>query len=203
MSARLELAAIILAAGRSSRMGAFKPLLPFGSETVIECVLSACVAAGIRTIRVVVGWNAHRLIPLLEGRGVPWVKNERFTEGMYSSLQVGVGSLPAGVDAFFVLPGDMPLVRGETLRRLAAEWNPGSGQILYPCFNGKRGHPPLIAGSLIPEILRETPSGGLRELLALHAAEAREIACEDPGILLDLDTPEEYERRLPRVTGPA
>ncbi len=197
MSGRLELAAIVLAAGRSSRMGAFKPLLPFGSETVIECVLSACAVAEIRIIRVVVGWNASRLIPLLEGRGVPWVRNERFAEGMYRSLQVGVGSLPAGVDAFFVLPGDMPLVRGETLRWLAAEWDPNGSRILYPHFKGKRGHPPLIADSLIPEILRETPSGGLRELLARHAAESREIPCEDPGILLDLDTPEEYERRLP------
>jgi len=202
MPARLDLAAIVLAAGRSSRMGAFKPLLPFGSETVIECVLSACVAAEIQTVRVVVGHNAQRLIPLLEGRGVPWVRNERFAEGMYTSLQAGVGSLPTGVEAFFVLPGDMPLVRGETLRRLAADWNPTGSRILYPCFKGKRGHPPLIAGALIPEILREAPPGGLRELLARHAAEAREIACEDPGILLDLDTPEEYERRLPRETGP-
>jgi molybdenum cofactor cytidylyltransferase len=203
MAGRFELAAVVLAAGRSSRMGAFKPLLPFGAETVIECVLSACVAAEVRRIRVVVGWNARRLIPLLDGRGVPWVKNERFAEGMYRSLQVGVGSLPAGVDAFFVLPGDMPLVRSETLRRLAAEWDPAGSRILYPHFEGKHGHPPLLSGTLIPEILGESPPGGLRELLARHAAEAREIAIEDPGVLLDLDTPEEYGRHRPHVTGPA
>ncbi len=190
MNPARKLAAVILAAGRSSRMGAFKPLLPFGGETVIECVLSACAAAEVRTIRVVVGWNAHRLIPLLDGRGVPWVTNERFAEGMYCSLQVGVGSLPAGVEAFFVVPGDMPLVQGETLRRLAAEWNPRE-RILYPRFGDRRGHPPLIAATLIPEILDASPPGGLRELLARHAAEAREIPCDDPGILVDLDTPED------------
>jgi CTP:molybdopterin cytidylyltransferase MocA len=97
----------------------------------------------------------------------------------------------------------MPMVRGVTLRRLAAEWSPSGSRILYPHFNGKRGHPPLLGGALIPEILGAEPPGGLRELLARHAAEAQEIACEDPGILLDLDTPEEYTRRLPRTTGPA
>jgi CTP:molybdopterin cytidylyltransferase MocA len=155
-----------------------------------------CAEAEVGAIRVVVGWNAERLIPLLEGRGVPWVLNERFAEGMYSSLQVGVKGLPDGVEAFFVLPGDMPLVHADTLRRLAAAWGPGRTRVLYPCFTGRRGHPPLIAASLIPAILGEAPAGGLRELLARHAAEAHDVDCDDPGVLVDIDTPEEYERSL-------
>ncbi|NWG76551.1 MAG: nucleotidyltransferase family protein [Rubrivivax sp.] len=196
MEACRDFAAIVLAAGRSSRMGAFKPLLPFGEGTVIERVLSMCAEAEVGAIRVVVGWNAERLIPLLEGRGVPWVRNAKFAEGMYSSLQLGVKGLPDDVEAFFVLPGDMPLVRAETFRRLAAVWGPGQARVLYPCFAGRRGHPPLIAASLIPAILGEAPAGGLRELLACHATEAHDVDCDDPGMLVDIDTPKDYEKAV-------
>jgi len=194
--ARPDLAAVILAAGRSSRMGSFKPLLPFGRGTVIERVISTVYEAGVETIRVVVGWNAHLLIPILERLGVPWVRNERFEEGMYTSVRAGVRDLPTGVAAFFLLPGDIPLAQSATLTRLIAEWDKRPGGIFCPCFEGGRGHPPLIAGAYIPEILRETPPGGLRTLLARHAEEARDVETPDLGILVDLDTPEEYRQSL-------
>jgi molybdenum cofactor cytidylyltransferase len=198
MPARPELAAVILAAGRSSRMGAFKPLLPFGPHSIIERILSTVREAHVETLRVVVGWNADRLIPVLERHGMPWVRNDRFDEGMYVSIQAGVQSLPADVAAFFLLPGDMPLVQSATLTRLIAEWDRRPRGILYPCHEGRRGHPPLIAGAYIPEIVRETPAGGLRTLLARHAEESRNIEVADPGILVDLDTPEEYRQSLTR-----
>ena len=197
--ARLDLAAVVLAAGFSSRMGAFKPLLPFGATSILQHVLAAVRDAGVGTIRVVVGWNANLVIPILDRDSVPWVMNERYAGGMYSSVQTGVQDLPTGVDAFFLMPGDMPLVRGETLARLIAEWDERPGGILYPCHAGRRGHPPLIAGAYIHEILRETPPGGLRTLLGRHAAEAREIPCDDPGILQDLDTPDAYQESLHRT----
>jgi CTP:molybdopterin cytidylyltransferase MocA len=195
---RSHLAAVLLAAGRSGRMGAFKPLLPFGPDTVIERVLAAVRGAGVRTLRVVVGSNAGRLVPLLERCGAAWVMNERFEEGMYSSVQAGVRSLPDDTAAFFLLPGDMPLVRSGTLIRLAAEWDRHPGGILYPCDSGRRGHPPLIAAARIPEILGEAPPGGLRELLARHAGAARDVEVADPGVLADLDTPEAYRACLQR-----
>jgi len=194
--ARPDLAAVILAAGRSSRMGSFKPLLPFGRGTVIERVIATVREAGVETLRVVVGWQMDLLIPVLERHGVPWIRNERFEEGMYSSIQAGVQSLPADAAAFFILPGDMPLVQSATLSRLMAEWDQQPSGILYPCHEGRRGHPPLIASFYIREILRDAPSGGLREILAHHAREAREIECADPGILVDLDTAEQYRQSL-------
>ncbi len=194
MAGRSELAAIVLSAGFSGRMGSFKPLLPFGSTSVIERVIATIRDAGVGTIRVVVGWNAELLIPVLDRCGVPWVRNERFAEGMYTSVQTGVRSLPADVAGFFLMPGDMPLVRGSTLVRLFAEWDAQPGGILYPCNDGHRGHPPVITAEYIPEILRDAPHGGLRELLARHAAVARNVEVPDPGILADLDTPEEYRR---------
>lgn len=196
MAGRPDLAAIIPAAGRSSRMGAFKPLLPFGPHTVIEQVLRTVRAAGVETIRVVVGWGAERLIPVLERCGVAWVENRRFADGMFTSIQAGVASLPAGVRAFFLLPGDMPRVQTATLTRLIAEWDRQPGRILYPCVLGRRGHPPLIDSACVPEILSQAPSRGLREILARHAADARTLEVADPGILVDLDTPEEYRESL-------
>lgn len=198
MPVRPDLAAVILAAGRSGRMGSFKPLLPFGRGTVIEQAISTVHEAGIETVRVVVGWNADLLTPILDRRGVPWIRNERFEEGMYASVQAGVRSLPTSLGAFFLLPGDMPLVQSATLTRLIAEWDRQPGGILSPCLEGRRGHPPLIAGAYIPEILREAPPGGLREILGRHATEAREIECADPGILVDLDTLEQYRQSLDR-----
>jgi len=194
--ARPDLAAVILAAGRSSRMGSFKPLLPFGPHTIIEQVISIVREAGVQTLRVVVGWQADLLIPVLDRHGVPWIRNERFEEGMYTSVQAGVRDLPTGLGAFFLLLGDMPMVQSATLTRLIADWDKRPAGIFYPCFEGKRGHPPLIASAYILEILRETPPGGLRALLGRHAHEAREVEVADPGILEDLDTPESYRKSL-------
>ena len=196
MAVRQDLAAVVLAAGYSRRMGAFKPLLPFGPATVIERILTTLREAGIDTVRVVVGWNAQILIPVLERCGIPWVRNERFEDGMFSSVQAGVRSLPSGLRAFFIQPGDMPLVQPATLTRLIAAWDAQPGGTLYPCYQGRRGHPPLIAVDYIPEILLTTPSAVLRELLARHAEDARDIEVADPGILVDLDTPDDYQESL-------
>jgi len=198
MVGRANLAAIVPAAGYSRRMGDFKPLLAFGAATVIERVIATIRDAGVETISVVVGWNAESLIPVLDRCRASWTRNERFADGMYASVQVGVQSLPPDVAAFFVVPGDMPLVRSSTFVRLIAEWDARPGGILYPCHEGHRGHPPLITSGYIPEILRQTPPGGLRELLGRHAADARNIEVADPGILTDLDTPQDYQQRLER-----
>ncbi len=194
MPAYADIAGIVLAAGCSRRMGAFKPLLPFGPASVIERVLATLREAGVASIRVVVGWKADRLTPLLDREGVPWVRNERFEEGMYTSVQAGVQSLPPAVRVFFLFPGDMPLVRSATLTLLIEERDRSPAGILYPCCGARRGHPPLIATSYAAEILREAPAGGLRALLARHDDDARDVECADPGILVDLDTPEEYLR---------
>jgi len=193
---RADIAALVLAAGYSRRMGVFKPLLPFGGTTILERVIATVRGAGIETIRVVVGWQSERLVPVLERARVAWVHNPDYAAGMYRSLQAGVRSLPAEAAAFFLLPADMPLVDGRTLVRLAAEWDRRPGGILYPVRGRRRGHPPLLARAYASEILTQSPPGGLRELLARHAEEARHVECGDPGVLADLDTPEDYRRAL-------
>ncbi len=194
MAVRADVAAIVLAAGRSRRMGAFKPLLPFGPGLIIERVLATVREAGVAEIRVVVGWSADLLTPVLDRQGVLWIRNEHFREGMYASIQAGVRTLPPATRAFFLVLGDMPLVRSTTLARLIEEHDRSPAGILYPCYGEKRGHPPLVSAAYAAEILRETPAGGLRSLLARHDEEARDVECDDPGILVDLDTPDEYQQ---------
>jgi len=191
---RPDIAAVVPAAGFSTRMREFKPLLPFGDSTVVEQVIATLRSVGLETIRVVVGWQADRLVPVLDRAGVAWVWNPRYADGMYTSIQAGIRTLPEQAKAFFVLPGDMPLVRRAALQCLIDAWDARPDGILYPGWNGRRGHPPLIACRFAPVLLAESPSGGLRTLLARYADATRDIECPDPGVLIDLDTPEEYDR---------
>jgi molybdenum cofactor cytidylyltransferase len=189
-----KLAAIIPAAGRSQRMGCLKPLLLFGAETMTERVVRVAREAGVAEILVVLGYGAELIIPLLEDRGIAWVLNPEFDTGMYTSVQAGVlRHSDADVDGFLVLPGDMPMVRSTTLQLLRDRFSPGQGRIVHPYYQGRRGHPPLIDAVYRRAILAEHPLGGLRELLARYPDATLEVDCDDPGVLIDVDTPEAYQ----------
>ena len=105
-----RIAAIVLAAGYSSRMGEFKPLLPIGDTTILERVVTTFREADIRDIRVVIGHRSAELLPLVERLQVRPVLNERYNEGMFSSVIAAVSSLEENIEAFFLLPVDIPLV---------------------------------------------------------------------------------------------
>lgn len=190
----MSIAAIILSAGYSSRMGEFKPLLPFGDATVLERDIALFRYAGIEDVRVVIGHRAADLLPLLERLNSRPVMNERYDDGMFSSVRAGVASLGDDVEAFFLLPVDLPLVRRETISMLANAFRGGNGSILYPAFFGKRGHPPLIASRYREEIIAWCGAGGLKSFLTRHDPEAVNIETEDESILLDMDTLAEYDR---------
>lgn len=190
----MSIAAIILSAGYSSRMGEFKPLLPFGDATVLERDVSLFRDAGIEDVRVVIGHRAADLLPLVERLQARPVLNEGYADGMFSSVLVGVATLGDDVEAFFLLPVDIPLVRRETISMLANAFRGGNGSILYPAFYGKRGHPPLIASRYRDEITAWCGEGGLKSFLSRHDPEAVNIETNDEGILLDMDTLAEYDR---------
>lgn len=194
MTAKARLCALILAAGYSSRMGAFKPLLPVGSSTMLEEGISRFSKAGITDIRVVVGYKAEEVIPILERMGIQWVLNEQYESGMLSSALAGINSLESGVDAFFLLPVDIPLVKPKTLVALAEAYANGHAGIIYPRFQGERGHPPLIATACIPEDLEYDYPGGLRAFLLQYDHLALDLEMADEAILMDCDTPSDYER---------
>lgn len=193
-----NIAALIPAAGYSSRMGLFKPLLPLSpSDLAIERAIKVFYEAGFDDVRVVVGHKADLLQPLLKRLRARVIFNENYACGMYSSVQTGVRSLTGETAAFFLLPADCPFISADTIRRLKEAAAGKPCDIVYPLYKGVRGHPPLISTRLRPYILQEEPPGGLRELLSRLDLNRAELAVDDPGILLDLDDEDDYRRQLP------
>lgn len=186
------IAALVLAGGYSSRAQAFKPLLPLGKATIVEQVINNFRRADIHDITVVVGHRADELIPALAPLQVKYVYNAHYDEGMFSSVIAGSQSLRKETEAFFLLPVDMPLVKSHTVRLLYRAFNRTKADVIYPVFQGRRGHPPLIAAKCIPEIFAGEGTAGLRPILQRHEARACAVEVLDEGILLDADTPEDY-----------
>ena len=193
-----NVAAIILAAGASSRMGKFKPLLPLGNKTVIEQVVATFLHAGVRDIRVVLGHKARDVIAVLENLAVSWRINDDYQSEMFNSIKMGVESLKHDSEAFFILPVDIPLVRSQTLRILMESSGKDTPQIRYPTFLGERGHPPLIPRQYAGELGRWSGNGGLKRFLEQYDHKSLEVPVFDKGILMDMDTPEQYGRIVAR-----
>jgi molybdenum cofactor cytidylyltransferase len=188
-----QFSALILSAGYSSRMPAFKPLLPVGDTTAVERAVRLFQKADAADICVVTGHNADQVRQALGQTHVTIAHNPDYAQGMFSSVLAGLSALDKNNAAFFVLPVDIPLVRLATVRRLADTWSAGQADILYPVFTGRRGHPPLIRMSLARKIQTWTGDGGLRGFLHQHEDRALEVQVADQGILLDMDTWDRYE----------
>jgi len=194
----MNLAAIILSAGLSSRMRDCKPLLPLGDGTLLSCCIELFQANGIEQVTVVTGnRNTEVTKAVIRAGGSP-VFNADFKSGMYSSVLAGVESLNDTVDAFFILPVDIPLVRRETVASMIADYERSQPLVLYPRFNGERGHPPLIDVSLLDDIQNHDGSGGLRAVLEANESEACDRDVADFGTVHDLDYPSDYELALSR-----
>lgn len=187
-----QIAALVLAAGYSSRMGDFKPLLEVGGVPAIERVVGLFRRAGVGRVTVVLGHRADELKGVVEDLGATALINPDFDQGMFSSIKVGLRSLAGQCEGCLLLPVDIPLVRPATVRILCRSFFHRRPPVLYPLFNGQRGHPPLISGALFPEILEDEGAGGLCSILARHAADANGIPVYDEGIRRDMDTPEDY-----------
>lgn len=183
---------IVLAGGMSSRMGRQKPLLPFGASTVLERAVASLTGAGIADVAVVVGFEGERLRGPVERAGARFVPNPEHAGGMYTSVVAGVRALGPAAAGCLVLPADMPAVRSATVARVVKEHARTGAAVVYPCFEGRRGHPPLVSARVFPEILGGGGAGGLRAVLERFDADARTVEVLDEGIVLDLDTPEDY-----------
>ena len=191
-----NVAALVLAAGYSSRMGEFKPLLELGPLPAVAHAVRCFQRAGVRDVRVVTGYRAAEVAEAVESLGARVVFNPCFDQGMFSSVQAGVGSLEPGVRAFFLLPVDHPLVRPFTVAKMLDVGRLGPRGIVYPVIRGWRGHPPLVSCRFREEILAGPCPGGLAALLGKYEQESLEVAVADEGILLDMDTQEDYRALL-------
>lgn len=187
-------AAVLLAAGESARMSEPKPLLPWSDRTLIEYQLEELAGCGIDDIVVVLGHEAERVRPLALAGGARVVLNEAYRQGRASSLRAGATAVPDGAEAVLVLNVDQPRPR-TLLRHLLGVHREGAALITVPTYEGRRGHPTVLAGALLGELRAvEEESLGLRGLLERHAAAVQEVPFETPLVLLDLNTPEAYER---------
>lgn len=193
----MEIAAIILAAGESSRMGRPKPLCTFGERPALELVLDACGRAGL--IRVVVlGHGAEEIRKGVKFGGAIVVENPDFQKGQTSSLQAGLRALPPQVEAFVLFPADHPLITAEEIKPLILEYRRRrtERQIFVPSYNLKRGHPVLFDGSMRAELLGLPPDTPARRVIDLHPGRIAYVEIPTSAILMDMDTPEDYARCL-------
>jgi CTP:molybdopterin cytidylyltransferase MocA len=189
-----KICAIILAAGYSSRMKGFKPLMRLGDMTILERGIRLFQTAGIEDIRVVVGYRCDDIIKILKPLGIRWLFNKQYQNGMFSSVVTGIKSLQPDKQAFFILPADIPLVGRQTVLDLLAAHQVGRGKILHPCFRSRRGHPPLISTAYSHELIRWNGPKGLKSFLEKYESHAVNIEVADEGILIDLDTPVDYQK---------
>lgn len=192
--AAARLGAVVPAAGLSSRMGRLKPALALGPSTVLECAVACLREAGVAEIVAVTGREAEAVAALARRAGARPVHNPDFERGMFCSVAAGVAALPDGLDGFFVLPADIPLVRPATVALVAEAFFAGPADWAVPTFRGERGHPPLLSPTLIPRILNHDGTGGLRAVLDGPGLAALEVPVADAAVLLDLDHPGDYER---------
>jgi molybdenum cofactor cytidylyltransferase len=178
-------------------MKQFKPLLPLGEATLADHVISTFMRGEV-DVFLVVGYQHDKLRTHIKKRDINIIENLDYGRGMFTSIQAGVRRLPASHQAFFIMPIDIPLVRPSTIKQLldAAEEHPGN--IIFPVFGKKRGHPPLIPSSLIPVILGWKQGGGLKSILNSQEKIAWEVPVADSNILFDVDTPEDYKILLER-----
>lgn len=191
----MKIGALILAAGRSSRMGCFKPLLEIKGKSLIENTVNLFRNTGVQEIVTVIGYRAEELLPVLVAISSRYVVNESYQNGMFSSIKRGVAELRDRCKAFFLLPVDIPCVQVATVKKLLENYyeNPTT-LVCYPQFDARRGHPPLIAGSLIDHILDYTGEGGMRGFLGRFEDQAVDVPVDDPFVRLDVDTKEDFFR---------
>ncbi len=191
----MTIAVLVLAAGLSSRMGRQKALLPIKGETIIEHLVSVFHENDVKVF-IVTGYRGQDVVRTLKNREVTFVENPKYELGMFTSVQAGVRVLQPAIDGFFVMPVDIPLVKSETIKSMINEHKKSPGKIIYPVFGGKRGHPPLIPGNLVPVMVHWSKEGNLRDILNSYSDLALEVEVDDKGILIDIDTLDDYESLL-------
>jgi molybdenum cofactor cytidylyltransferase len=194
--------AIVLAAGKSSRMGRTKALLPLGSsgETFLSRIIRSLREGGVDAIVVVVGGDAAAVRASLprEDVTIAAVENPRYEDGQLSSLLVGLAAVEQrhdNVEAVMVTLVDLPLISAATVRAVRKTFlaNPGA-PLVRPRRGDRHGHPVVFNRSIFGELRRADPSKGAKPVVHAHAPEEVGVDVDDEGAFIDIDTPEDYER---------
>ena len=187
--------AILLAAGESSRMGQLKALLPWRGQSLLEHQVSALREGGADRVVVVLGHRADDLRPLLEGKdGVSWTLNPDYLQGKTTSIRAGLSVLDCPtLDVILLLNVDQPRDAADVARVLEVH-RAHSYAITVPEYRGKGGHPIALSAALLPELLEiDEETQGIKAVVRRHSESVNRTPLDNPGILLDLNTPEQYQ----------
>lgn len=187
-----SIACIVLAAGRSTRMGAQNKLLAdVGGRPMLRYALEAALASAARPVLVVTGHQAADVQAALAGLDVGFIHNPDYAAGLSTSLKAGIAAVPASADGALVLLGDMPQITAAHLDMLIAAFAAGQGRVIVvPIRDGRRGNPVLWPRAHFAEMLQLEGDSGARRLLATHADHVREIDLGTDAIFADVDTPQ-------------
>jgi len=189
------IAAIVLAAGQSRRMGRNKLLLPFGQSTVIETIVTEVQASRLGDIVVVTGHERERIEAQLATYPVRCIFNSDYARvEMLTSIQVGLRTLAENVEAALIVLGDQPRIQRDIVRRVIGTYRPGA--LIIPSFERRRGHPILLDRSIWPDVLASPAEATLREVIDARAESICYVEVESDSVLRDIDTPEDYAQAM-------
>lgn len=189
-----SIAAIVLAAGRSSRMGTHKLLLPLGGRPLIAHATASACASRAESVVIVVGHEAARVRAALPPDRYTVVKNPDYAEGMATSLRAGLAAVPASCCGALIVLGDQPLQSAELLNRLIDAATTAPDHIVVATYDGRRGNPVCFPRRYFPELKAVTGDEGGRTVLRRHAAEVVAVECGDLAPNLDADTRADFAR---------
>lgn len=189
----MDTGAVVVAAGMSSRMGDFKPMLSIGSISVAQRVVATLKQAGAARVVVVTGYNAEELERHLASSGVVFLRNENYrTTHMFDSALIGLRYLRDKCRQVLFTPVDIPLFTAATVDALLTS----GAELACPVCGGTRGHPILMSANVIDRVLEDSGEGGLSGALSRCGVPMTLVEVDDPGILHDADTPEDYRELL-------
>src|SRR5947207_15663662 len=189
--------AIILAAGKSLRMGTQKLLLPFAGQTVIGHDVDQVNKSSIRQTLVVTSGQEEKIGAALKGKRVSTVINPDRDGDMLSSIRCGLRAMP-GCEAVMILLGDQPSIRSGLIADMIKIFETGNASIIVPTYRGRRGHPILFDTKYCDEVQKKYDNLGLRGLVSAHPEQVHELKVDDEAVLADMDNPEDYQRESAR-----
>jgi CTP:molybdopterin cytidylyltransferase MocA len=177
-------------------MGRPKPLLEIDGVPFLERAIKLLRQGGCTYVLAVVSDSDDWITRLADASGAGIVVNDEKNSEQIDSLRLGIANLPDGYDGVMVLPVDFPRVQEKTVAELIAEFTRHPAAVLNPAFEGKPGHPVIFSRDVVAELLRPDLPDGARTVIEQHTAEAHTLAVDDAGILIDIDTPADFQQHV-------
>jgi molybdenum cofactor cytidylyltransferase len=192
--------AIILAAGSSRRMGTQKLIMPFGQSTIIETVIDNILNSGVHHILVVLGADHEKIRKAIGNKPVQFCHNQEHEKGMLSSVVCGIRNLPADAGAALIFLGDQPGIPPAIINAVLAAYDEELKGIVIPVHQHRRGHPLLVDMKYRKQVESLDLEEGLRKLRHLFPEDVLELEVDEAGILIDIDTREDYNNASAKLT---